>query len=177
VPRSDDSDGTVSPAGETRTREPGRVSAKVPAPRSAADTPVAKKAHRVPVAHSNAEALRRRGPTKRQAKGRGIQPRARHLDWFDFGTYILSSRYATLNLVMILLASAAVVAAFALGILVIDSRTNPGFTVGLTSAATVAVTTIAGARTIKRRNQRRSGLKPNEDPAQEGSVPDGPPGD
>jgi len=84
-----------------------------------------------------------------------LEPQARKMDTIDFSTFVVSSRYVTLNLVMILLASAVLVAAFSLGILAIDSHARPGFTVGITSATTVLVTVAAGSRAVKRRHGRR----------------------
>lgn len=71
-----------------------------------------------------------------------VRPQARQMNGIDFGTYVVSSRYVTVNLVMILVASAVLVAALTLGFLIVDSHATLGFTVGLTSAGTVLVTAI-----------------------------------
>lgn len=91
------------------------------------------------------------GPGPKRGDRFPVEPRARQMNTLDFGTFVLSSRYATVNLVMILLASAAIVAAFA--ILAIYSHLTLGFTVGLTSAGTVAVTAIMRNRAAKRRDR------------------------
>lgn len=83
-----------------------------------------------------------------------IEPRPRKMDPIDLSAYIVASRYRTFNLVMILLASAACVAAVAFGFLIIYSHANPGFTIGLTSAGTVAITVAAATRTVKRRREK-----------------------
>jgi hypothetical protein len=96
---------------------------------------------------------------------RHVEPRARQMNGIDFSTFVVASRYHTVNLVMILLASAILVAAFALGIFFIDSYTNPGFTVGLTSAGTVAVSVAAARRRLQARRESQ---------ADGGSAKDGP---
>ena len=82
-----------------------------------------------------------------------IEPLPRQMNGIDLATYVVSSRSLTINLIMILFASAALVAALALGALAVSSHASPGFTVVLTSAGTVFVT--AGARAAKRRRQAR----------------------
>jgi hypothetical protein len=115
------------------------------------------------------------GRNLERGKHSPIEPRARHMSGIDFSAYVVSSRYVTLNLIMILLASAVLVAAFLLGILAVDTHANPGFTVGLTSAGTVAVTALAGAKTIKKRRQTRQKLQSDDAPTREGREAKNPP--
>jgi len=98
---------------------------------------------------------------------RNVPPRARHMSFIDFLTYVVSSRHLSLNFVMILFASAVFMAALVLGISAVFSHVHTGFTadftsagvtVGLTSAGAVAVVATAGSWVANRR--RRAQLKP-----------------
>lgn len=83
----------------------------------------------------------------------GVAPRARKMDPIDLSTFIVDSRYRTLNVVMILLASAVLVAIVAAAILVAVSRMNPESTVGLTGAGTVIFSVLALRRSARKRRQ------------------------
>jgi hypothetical protein len=84
-----------------------------------------------------------------------IRPMARKMDPIDLSTYILASRYRTINAVLVLLALAVCVGALALG-----SHSNTIPIISLTSACTVAVT--FGVSAAKRRRERRHAPKPGD---------------
>jgi hypothetical protein len=85
---------------------------------------------------------------------RNVAPKARNMNIIDFLTYVVSSPLTSFTFVMILYASAILVAAIALVIAVVASHvhigvtvpfTKDGLTVGFTSAGTVIVAATAWA--------------------------------
>ena len=151
-----DSDGNAMfPPDESQERELSVRQVAVPAP----SAPVDDLPERVTGALGGRNGRRENHPY--------VEPRSREMDGIDLSTYVLSSRYVTLNFVMILLASAVLVAAIAFGFLIVGSHANPGFVVTLTSAGTVAVT--GAARAAKKRRQARQKLR--RDSGLAGDVP------
>jgi hypothetical protein len=93
-----------------------------------------------------------------------IPPKPRNMDGTDFWTFLVGSRYATFNAVILVcvLAAAAVVIESHAGNGFTMRVTSPGFTLVFTSTGTVIVATAAalvttfGARAVRRRRARRT---------------------
>jgi hypothetical protein len=116
--------------------------------------------NRVPAANAGRDTARDRH--------RNLAPKARNMNVIDFLTYVVSSPLTSFIFVMILYASAILVAAIALAIAVVASHvhigvtvpfTNAGLTVGLTSAGTVIVAATAWAI----RKGRRAALRQEDE--------------
>jgi hypothetical protein len=86
------------------------------------------------VDEARAVATKAAGGRKKRKKPPYLEPEPRGLDGYDVFTFIAGSRYVTINVVMIILALAAVVFAFGLA--------QAPLTIAGTSAGTVLVTTI-----------------------------------
>lgn len=91
-----------------------------------------------------------------------IEPRVRQMNSIGLTAYILESRDRTVNLVMILLASAVLMSAIVVAIQTVSSRLNPVFIVGLTSAGTVVVAVLAGKRSAKKRREADKRSRPTD---------------
>jgi hypothetical protein len=94
-----------------------------------------------------------------------VEPKPREMDVIDLGTFVVASRYRTLNVVMILLAVAVCVAAWALG-----SHSNLVFTVSITSASTAAVA--LGVSAAKQRRARHKDSKADTNDTKHGPEND-----
>jgi hypothetical protein len=93
----------------------------------------------------------------------GIGPRARKMDPIDLYTFILDSRYRTVNAVMILLASAVLAVVIAAAVLVMGARMNPVSTVGFTGAGTVIVSVLTVGRSVRKRRQEDQAQQADDD--------------